>query len=202
MRLDIQDPKTGKIQIVYDLTTGVYTPSQVNSEIQSIERGMKSHLECRCMENPPYFNNSVERIIQEHVKQDLPVDFRPDGYMRIQPIPQSLKELSGIIVLSNGNINEVSYNPEQYQTHAGQVYTRHKTSIDDNFQSDDKFVIWHTHPSCLPTGSGDIKAFKEIADLFETLKPENCFDVRYIPKMDKFYWFTLQRKPLLKRLFS
>lgn len=202
MRLDIQDPKTGRTKIVYDLTTGIYTVEQINSELLTLEKSNKSPLECLCIGNLPDFSAIVEQRIKEHVKQDLPVDYRPDGYMRTQPIPETLKELSGIIKFSEGNIDEVAYNSEQYLNSTGQVYSRHKASVEDNFQPHDKLVIWHTHLSCVPTGSGDVKTFKEVAGLFETLKPESCFDVRYIPKMDKFYWFTLQRKPLLKRLFG
>lgn len=202
MKLYIQDPRTGETEIVHDLTTGVYNVQTVNSELQIFDKSDRFPLECVCIDNPLEFNVLVEQRIKEHVEQDLPIDYRPDGYMRILPIPKTLKELSGIMVASNGNIEELAYNSEQYLTPHNHVYSRHKASIDDNFQPGDKLVIWHTHPSCSPTGIIDVKTFKEISSLFETLKPENCFDVRYIPKMDKFYWFNLKRKSWLKRAFG
>lgn len=199
--LKIPDEKTGLVRTIYDCTTGTYSTDQINRELKWDNLELRAPVDVRCIEKSELWMNNVERLIKEHVSSDLPIDYRPDGYMKALPIPQTLKELSGIITIKNEQLIEESYNSEQYITSQGRVYTKLKGSIDDSFQEDDKLVMWHTHPSCTPTGSEDVKAFVETANMFKTLQPKNFYDVRYIPKIDKFYWFNLKKKPLLIRFF-
>lgn len=200
--LKIPDSATGLVRTIYDCTTGIYSTDQINRELKWDNIDLKSRVDVLCIDKSEAWMNDLEALIKQHVSLDLPIDYRLDGYMRALPLAPTLKELSGIVTVRNGQLKEETYNSQQYITNEGNVYTKMNVSIEDDFQKSDKFVMWHTHPSCTPTGSEDIKAFIETASMFKTLKPQDFYDVRYIPKMDKFYWFNLKKKPLLIRLLS
>jgi hypothetical protein len=202
MKLNIVEPNTGLVRVVYDLTTGIYSADSINEDLIQINKDQKLSTKCIFVDNPSeIWQQAVQDAIKSHVRSDLEIDYRPDGYMNVSPIPSTLRELAGIYHVTDKKVNEISYHNPPLSEQSKHPQARLKASIEDSFESSDRLVIWHTHPSCVPTGYEDVKVFKEISELFETLKPEQCFDVRYIPKKDKFYWFGLKKKSLFERLF-
>jgi hypothetical protein len=200
--LSIKDPYTGLVRTVYDLTTGIYDIDTINHELESINRRQRYPVKAVCIEPIQDWQKSVEELIRTHVKNDLLVDPRQDGFMEEVPMPETIKELSGTLCVNDIGLNELHYNNAQLVNKNGCVYTQLLLHLPYLFSDDDRLVIWHTHPSCSPHNPTDVNAFKEISILNNPKNPENCFDVRYIPKMQKFYWFTLDKKTPWERFYD
>jgi len=129
------------------------------------------------------------------------VDNRPDGIATLDPKPETLKEISGLVLINLQGINELGYNNEQ------QIDSISSSGISVSsscliqvpkkvFSEGGMLVRYHTHPMCDPLHlhSKDIKSFKEIVMGIKDLKAEDCFDVVYVSKTKKFYWYALKQR--------
>lgn len=206
VELEYKNPFDGSPMIIHQPAYPVPSLEEVNLKLEIINRKDKHPIKVRCVTASDNWQYEVQEFIKSHVESDLPLDSRPDLLWNRPLMPETLRELSGVLSVTSQGINELFYNntPYPYSLN-GEKELCHSTincQIDDDFQRGDKLVFYHTHPLSRVVGETDVRGYKDICLLPKTLRAKYIYHVIHIPKIDTSYWLSAKKASLLNRGLS
>ena len=197
------NPKTGTGLTVIDTITGTYTTEEVNEVLRSYNKWTNLPIDVICIEPIQELRSGIEALTHSHTKKELIIDNRPDALSILEPKPETLKKLFGHIAITTQGVIELNYINVRYsdlmspKTESAGIIN---IFLPDDFKEGDKLIRYCTHLICDPINSNEVKSFKELSLSSQTLKPEDFYYVTYVPKMDRFYWFTAKKLGIFERV--